>query len=223
LVRPARVRIGRRRLIVVGIAGAGALSVAGLSTIEPAQTEIEPIQSTYKGVGKVSGKILIAYASRKGSTAGVADEIGKQLAASGASVDVRPMKDVSDLGGYGAVVLGSAINGGKWLPEAVKFVQDNQSKLSRMPTALFLVCMMMASPKEQDRAMVEPYLDPIRALVKPVAEARFAGALDPSKHSFVKGIGLRFFLSYLKVSPGDYRDWAAVRAWADSTRPLLIS
>jgi menaquinone-dependent protoporphyrinogen IX oxidase len=39
-------------------------------------------------------KILVCYASRAGSTGGVAEAIGKTLSESGASVDVRLMKDV---------------------------------------------------------------------------------------------------------------------------------
>ena len=67
-------------------------------------------------------KILVTYASRFGSTAGVAEAIGKVLAENGAQVDVLPMRQVKDLAAYQAVVAGSAINGGAWLPGALEFV-----------------------------------------------------------------------------------------------------
>ncbi len=54
--------------------------------------------------------ILVTYASRAGSTAGVAETIGRTLAECGAMVDVRPVKQVSDLSAYRAVVAGSAIH-----------------------------------------------------------------------------------------------------------------
>jgi hypothetical protein len=57
-------------------------------------------------------KILVAYASRTGSTAGVAEAIGQILAESGAPVEVGHMQDVKDLAPYRAVVAGSAIQGG---------------------------------------------------------------------------------------------------------------
>jgi len=54
----------------------------------------------------MKNKILIAYASKTGSTAGVADRLGQTLSQSGLTVDVRPINEVSDLAPYGAVVLG---------------------------------------------------------------------------------------------------------------------
>ena len=72
-------------------------------------------------------KILVTYASRLGSTAGVAEAIGKTLAENGAEVEVRRMEDVTDLTPYSAVVAGSAIRGKQWLPEAMQFMQDSSS------------------------------------------------------------------------------------------------
>ncbi|MCC6168651.1 MAG: flavodoxin, partial [Caldilineaceae bacterium] len=74
----------------------------------------------------MNDKILVAYASRAGSTAGVAEAIGKTLAEGGAQVDVRPMQEVKDLTPYTAVVAGSAIQGGQWLPEAIQFIQTHR-------------------------------------------------------------------------------------------------
>jgi menaquinone-dependent protoporphyrinogen oxidase len=59
----------------------------------------------------MNDKILVTYASRAGSTAGVAEAIGKTLVENGAQVDVLPMKNVKDLTPYRVVVAGSAIRG----------------------------------------------------------------------------------------------------------------
>jgi len=64
-------------------------------------------------------KILVTYASRTGSTAGVTKAIGKTLSENGLTVDVLPVQDVKDLESYRAVVAGSAIQAAKWLPEAM--------------------------------------------------------------------------------------------------------
>src|SRR5512139_1369779 len=92
----------------------------------------------------MSDKILVTYASRLGSTAGVAEAIGKTLMDNGAQVEVRRMEDVTDLTPYSGVVAGSAIRNKQWLPEAVQFVQTHQAALQQKPFAAFLVCMTLA-------------------------------------------------------------------------------
>src|SRR5512136_1890361 len=92
----------------------------------------------------MSEKILVTYASRTGTTAGVADAVGKKLADKGFNVDIIPMKDVSDLEQYSAVVAGSAVQASKWLPEAVEFLEKNREVLQKKKFALFSVCMTLA-------------------------------------------------------------------------------
>jgi menaquinone-dependent protoporphyrinogen oxidase len=171
----------------------------------------------------MTNKILVAYASSTGSTTGVAEAIGRALTEANETVDVRPIQSVTGLEGYRAAVIGSAVHGGKWLPEAVDFVQTHQAGLCQMPTAFFLVCMMLASGSEANRNYVPQFLEAQRALVKPVSEGRFAGALFPNKVPFFTGMGLRIFSAYLGLGfrGGDYRDMGAVRAWSMSIRPLL--
>jgi menaquinone-dependent protoporphyrinogen oxidase len=167
-------------------------------------------------------KILVTYASRNGSTAGVAEAIGKTLAEGGAQVDVLPMQDVKDLAPYRAVVAGSAIQAAAWLPEAIQFVQAHRAELAGKPFAAFLVCMTLSMKKGEYREYVATWLEPVRALVKPVSEGLFAGALNIRKvPSF--GDRLKFRLSVLLGvwAEGDHRDWNAIRAWTQSLHPLL--
>jgi menaquinone-dependent protoporphyrinogen oxidase len=173
----------------------------------------------------MSNKILVTYASRAGSTAGVAEAIGKTLRENGAVVDVRPIQEVTDLTPYTAVVAGSAIQGKQWLPEAMQFLYVRQAELNRKPFAAFLVCMTLAMNNEQwrEQAGVEDWLYPVRALVKPVSEGLFAGALDISKvPSF--GDRLKFRASVMSGvwSEGDHRDWDAIRNWASELAAKLV-
>jgi len=173
----------------------------------------------------MNNKILVTYASRAGSTAGVAEAIGKTLSESGLPVELRPMKDVKDLAPYRAVVTGSAIQRGQWLPEAMQFMQAHHATLARKPCAAFLVCMTLAMPgADKYREHVSTWLEPIRALVKPVSEGLFAGALDISKvPSFADRLKFRLSVAFGAWSEGDHRDWNAIRAWAESIRPLLLN
>ncbi len=165
----------------------------------------------------MNDKVLVTYASRNGATAGVAEAIGKTLSECGMQVDVLPMQAVTSLAPYRAVVAGSAINGGQWLPEAMHFVRSHQSELAAKPFASFLVCMTLAMKSGDYREHVATWLAPVRALVKPVSEGLFAGVLDVKK---VRSLGnrLKFRLSVLMGvwSEGDHRDWDAIRAWAES-------
>ena len=168
-------------------------------------------------------KILVTYASRTGSTAGVAEAIGKTLTESGVPVDVLPMQEVTDLAPYRAVVAGSAIQGGKWLPEAMQFVQTHRAVLIHKPCAVFLVCLTLARGNGKYRQEVAKWLEPVRQLVHPISEEVFAGALDISKvPSFSERLKFRISVTMGVWSEGDHRDWEAMRGWAGRLRPLLI-
>lgn len=170
----------------------------------------------------MSNKILVTYASRNGATAGVAEAIGKTLAESGTEVDVRPMTDVIDLTPYRAVVAGSAIQSQQWLPEAMQFMRTNQAVLAQKPFAAFLVCMTMALKNENYRQGVTDWLQPVRALVKPLHEGYFAGKLEINKiPSFSNRLKFRISILFGVWKEGDHRDWNAIRVWAESLKPVL--
>ena len=172
----------------------------------------------------MSKKILVTYASRLGSTAGVAGAIGKTLIDCGEQVDIIPMADVKNLDPYEAVVVGSAIRGGAWLPEALQFVQANQKALSKKPFAAFLVCMTLAMPGgEKYRQHVSTWLEPVRALAKPVSEGLFAGELDIRRvESFFDRLKFRLSVLFGVWTEGDHRDWNAISAWARNIHPYMI-
>jgi menaquinone-dependent protoporphyrinogen oxidase len=171
----------------------------------------------------VPDKILVTYASRLGSTADVAEAIGKTLRDSGADVDVRRMEDVTDLTPYRAVVAGSAIRGKQWLPEAMQFMQKHQAALRQKSFAAFLVCMTLAMNNgEKYRPHVATFLDPVSAMVKPMSAGLFAGVLDIGKiSSFSDRLKFRISVLFGVWKEGDHRDWNAIREWATSIAPLL--
>ncbi len=170
----------------------------------------------------MNDKILVTYASQGGATAGVAEAIGKTLASKGAAVNILPIQEVADLSSYTAVVIGSAVHSGKWMPEALAFIDHNRSILLRTPTAVFQVCMMLATSNEEYKRMVPDWLAPLRTKIQPVAEGSFAGALWPDKYpKLSEKLGLRIFLATIKLKAGDYRDWNATRSWAERISPML--
>jgi menaquinone-dependent protoporphyrinogen IX oxidase len=102
-------------------------------------------------------------------------------------------------------------------------VETHQAALRQKHCAIFLVCMTLAMPgAEKYRQYVATWLEPVRALVRPVSEGLFAGALDISKiPSFADRLKFRLSVLAGVWSEGDHRDWEAIRAWTSSLTPLL--
>jgi len=170
----------------------------------------------------MSNTILVTYASRTGSTVGVAEAIGKTLTENGLQVSVLPMSEVKDLSPYSAVVAGSAIQNKTWLPEAMTFMHTHRNSLLQKPFAAFLVCMTLAMEKGDYKNAVIEWLSPVRTLVRPVSEGYFAGVLDISKiPSFSARLNFRISVALGVWTEGDHRDWTAIRGWANSLTPML--
>ena len=164
-------------------------------------------------------RILVAYATKAGSTAEVAAEIGRVMESKGGcEVDVHPVGKLEGVSGYDAVIIGSAIRVGKWLPEALKFVEKHRDALGQVPVAFFTVCLTLSEDTEENRREVATYLDPVRDLVQPVDVGLFAGVMDCSKLPFI----LRLMMKKMKSPEGDFRDWEAIRAWAGQVHTGLM-
>lgn len=176
-----------------------------------------------RGAEGDGAKVLVAYASRTGATAGVADTVARVIREGGIVVDVMPVEEVGNVDRYSAVVLGSAIRSNRWLPEALDFVRANRSVLAQRPFAAFLVCMTLAISKGKYRDRVAGFMQPVRDLVTPVGEGLFAGVLDISRlDSRRDRLLFRLSVTLGVWSEGDHRDWEAIRSWAVSIRPTLL-
>jgi menaquinone-dependent protoporphyrinogen oxidase len=163
-------------------------------------------------------KVLIAYASKAGSTAEVAAFIGERLAKRGRAVDVRRAGNVRSLEGYGTVIVGSAIRAGQWLSEASGFVKTHRMGLATRRTAFFTLCMTLQEDTPRSRETVAAYLKPVRQVLEPDEVAFFAGKMDYRRLALVP----RLIVKRIKVPEGDFRNWEAIGAWADGLceRPL---
>ena len=180
------------------------------------QTEITPesvslLQGEQYPVGIImQARILVTFATRNGSTAEIAQAIGKELASAGHTVDVTEMNAVSSLKDYTAVVIGAPLYMGSIDGAAGKFVKQYSEHLSGLPVAAFAVGLAPKSPEPSavEMAMIaqKKSLEPLT----PVSSVLFAGKLDPAKVNFV----MRKFLEMAKIPAGDFRDWSAIAAWA---------
>lgn len=165
-------------------------------------------------------RILVTYASRAGSTADIAAAIHKTITEGGLHADLRLMSEVDDLTPYHAVVAGSAIRFNRWLPEAMDFMTRHQAELKRKPFAMFVVCLAMAAQNparlEKAKQTVSGWVQPVRDVVQPVSEGLFAGVLNLSKLPLIYRMVFRLATLTGIFAEGDYRDWDAIRRWAQA-------
>jgi menaquinone-dependent protoporphyrinogen oxidase len=162
-------------------------------------------------------KILVVYVSQYGTTAEVAEAIGKVLCQEGNTVETKLVKNVKTLDDYDAVIIGSAIQYDEWMPEASEFVIAHQNILEKLPVAYFFTCLVLSVQNEKVQQKAMEYSDKLYALapqVNPVDVRGFAGVLDYNKLSFIFGLIFKSIFSILGVQEGDFRDWVAIRAWA---------
>ncbi|GIV73956.1 flavodoxin domain-containing protein [Caldilinea sp.] len=207
-------RLSRRRFLqAAGLTVAGTtLACSGLGYVATRTPGIEYPEITLQGGEPMNNRILVTYATRAGSTAEIAAAIAETLAARGYAVDVKPVKEKPSLDGYTAVVLGSAIRMGNWLPEAVDFVKANQAALNAIPVALFTVHMLNTGDDEASRAARAAYLKTIRPLLPDAGAVYFEGKMDFARLSFLD----RFIARMVKAVEADNRDWDKIKLWANT-------
>ena len=154
--------------------------------------------------------VLVTYASKHGSTRGIAERISAQLKQMGKETDVRSVDAVSDVGSYQAFVIGSAIYYGSWMKEATEWVHRNQAILANRPVWLFSSGPLgtdIQDAEQQPKEIVD-----FQKTINPRDHQVFFGSLDHNKLSFTE----RMVLKAVRAHEGDYRDWAAIDAWAES-------
>ena len=185
-------------------------------------------------------RVLVTYATLAGSTVEVAQAVGEELAKSGCQVDVLPLRQVSDLHGYGAVVVGAPMILG-WHRAARRFLRRHRQALQRMPLAVFVMAISLTETGETsvegvpvvlDEQLPKPpqspgrlnfreryaglanYLRPILRAASPARPASigmFAGQLEYGR---LKWWAVLFVMVIIQATAGDRRNWPAIRAWA---------
>lgn len=152
-------------------------------------------------------RLLVAYATRNGSTQEVAEAIGTVALAAGATIEVAPAHTVNEsLAGVDLVVLGAPIYSGRWHRDAHRFLKRHRGELTGVPVAVFA----LGPRRDDEEAWQHSWAQFHRALGKrpwlvPAAVALFGGA-DPA------GRG--------RADRRDLRDWTEIGAW---TRKVLAA
>ena len=162
-----------------------------------------------------SKRILVAFATRYGSTREVAEAVAATLGEKGFQATLRPARKAGDWNGYDALVVGAPLYLGSWHKEALRLLADRQEAARARPVAVFALGPLHdeAGEREAARVQLRKALDGLR--LEPVAVEVFCGKYDPARLR----LGDRL-LAGLPASPlhglpaSDARDWTAIRSWA---------
>ncbi len=160
-------------------------------------------------------KVLVMVASKHGSTREIAVALAEELRHAGIATDLRAVREEADLTGYDAIILGSAVYAGNWLAEVRQFVERQRATLAGRPLWVF-----SSGPLGADDP--QPHDDPQRLAAPlgdlPIREHRvFVGSLDKDR----LGRGERLIVRAGGAPGGDFRDWSAIRSWAQSIATAL--
>jgi len=167
----------------------------------------------------MDSQVLVAYGTKHGGTAEIAEKIGQVLREAGLRTDVHPADRVSDLTPYQAVVLGSGVYIGRWRKEAATFLKANEQALAERPVWLFSSGPTgEGDPVELTDGWRSPNaLQPIVDHIQPRDVAVFHGVLDAKKMNLIE----KWMIKQVKAPLGDFRDWDAITSWATTIADVL--
>lgn len=149
--------------------------------------------------------ILVAYATKHGSTREVAEAIAGVLRDRGAHVTVQLADEITNLDGFSAIVLGGALYTGRWHRDARHVLARFEGRFAGRQLAIFALGPKSTAPEDiaDSRSQLDHTLDRFPE-IKPVSVAVFGGVIDPTR--------LHFPFSHMPAS--DARDWREIRRWA---------
>ncbi|MGA2319642.1 MAG: flavodoxin domain-containing protein [Solirubrobacteraceae bacterium] len=155
--------------------------------------------------------VLVAQASKRGSTAEIAGAIADVLRQSGLEVDCRPAGEVGGLDPYDAIVLGSAVYMKRWQGDAKHFLRKHAEALSRLPFWVFSSGPVGDPSTTPDPAWLEPPRIIDRAQQLGVRDHVVFGGRVPAEP---RGPIERAMVKNTPVQYQDRRDWDEIRSWA---------
>lgn len=156
--------------------------------------------------------VLVAHASKRGSTAEIAEAIAETLRRVGLGVDCLPAEEVLSLEPYDAVVLGSAVYMKRWRGDAKHFLCEHDSELRSLPFWVF----SSGPTGDPEKAPDPSWLEPPRIIGKVQRlgardHVVFGGSMPAEPQGHLER-------AMVKNTPPEYRDmrdWDEIRAWAE--------
>lgn len=159
-------------------------------------------------------RVLVAYGSKNGGTAGIAGIIGTTLKGYGLAADVRPAGAVRSVDGYDAVIIGGALYANHWHREARRFVRRYATLLLGRPVWLFSSGPLDDSADTTDIPPVPQAAEAAR-LLQVRQHVTFGGQLTAGAKGFIARAMAR------NGRGGDFRNPERIRSWTRSIAAIL--
>jgi len=176
------------------------------------------------GSDNISGKkVLVAYDTKHGSTAMIAETVGDVLCENGFQTDIKPALNIDDIAPYDAIVLGSPMYYATFLPGALSFLERHQTLLATKDVAVFAV----STSVNKETGMVEENLARLvnASVLRKYPEIQVLEpiGLMPGKFFFQEIFPVEII--NLKLTgfeeAGDLRNFDIVRSWTEGIAGLL--
>ncbi len=162
-------------------------------------------------------RVVIVPASKYGGTAEIGRAMAETLRGRGIDVDVSQPDNMFDLSPYAAHIVGSGLYMGRWLDQAVAFVDEYHEALANRPTWLFSSGPL--GPARPESPVNPDLTDRLIATVDAEEHRLFSGRLDVDRLSRTE----RFISKWVGATDGDYREWDEIEAWTNSIADELLA
>lgn len=171
-------------------------------------------------------KVLLAYASAHGSTAEVAQRIGKTLSAQGLDVTVVPVQTVSSVADYDVFVCGTPVHAGTWLPEMTNFLKSFRGQLANKPVYFFITCIRVMEQHGYEHVMEFYMIPEVLQKLNVRDTVAFAGKLDLKEVDWNERwtLAARYDGSTWPSNfDGDFREWPKIDTWAEKIAADILT
>ena len=161
--------------------------------------------------------VHVITATKHGSTHQIGGAIAQRLRDRGHAAVAEAAEGVGELEAREPVILGSPIYMGKWRKEARALLDRLAGESPGRAVWLFTVGPLGDPPVPED-AKPEEEVERF-ASERAIDHRLFAGKLDRSQLNRRERLTVRA----VKAPEGDFRDWAAIQAWADEISDALVA
>jgi menaquinone-dependent protoporphyrinogen oxidase len=171
----------------------------------------------------MANRVLVAYGSKHGSTAEIAERIGATLEAQGLEADVRQARTVRSLDPYPAVVVGSAVYMGRWRRDALRLLRRQKAALVERDVWLFGSGPVgdddQREGEDADRWIRPPKVQRLADEIGAHAHAVFGGVVSEDEGGFMR----RNMAKNMAPEVRDRRDWDEIETWAKGIAAALVA